>query len=603
MKKALSKLLEQALLPVAGEHAGRLRHAGLEQARDARNGHYASSAAMQLAGPLKRPPADIAKDIAAGLSRHSLIGRVETAGPGFINIWLDPGALQDELGRIVAEGNAYGSCDLGSGRKVLVEFVSANPTGPLHVGHGRHAAIGDCLARLLEATGHEVLREYYVNDAGRQLAVLGLSVWLRMVEQAGGRDPFPEGAYRGGYVAALAARMAGELPEAAEAAERETGRRNPAANAATPSAEAEAAAAGPAQQENEPAPGKDADRHVDALISNARRTLGKELFASTGRMAGEWVLEDIRDDLEQFGVRFDRWQSERELVTGGEIGACLERLKDVTYRRDGALWFPAEKYGDEKDRVVVRADGRSTYFASDIAYHYGKRKRGADVLLDVLGADHHGYVGRVRAGLEALGEPPSSLEVRLVQFVALYRGGERVAMSTRGGKFETLRNLREEVGVDAARFFYVSRAGEQHLDFDLDLARKQSSDNPVYYVQYAHARVASLFDRMRARGIGFSPREGREHAGLLEHPREIDLMLALARLPETVEQAAVQRAPQVLAHYLIGLAQAFHGWYNHCKVLEAESDLRCARLLLAEASGRILRNGLGLLGVSAPRSM
>ncbi|MXW73270.1 MAG: arginine--tRNA ligase [Chromatiales bacterium] len=580
MKKALSKLLEQALLPVAGEHAGRLRHAGLEQARDARNGHYASSAAMQLAGRLKRPPADIAEEIAAGLSQHSLIGRVETAGPGFINIWLDPEALQAELGRIVADGEAYGSSDLGAGRKVLVEFVSANPTGPLHVGHGRLAAVGDCLARLLEATGHEVWREYYVNDAGRQLAVLGLSVWLRMVQREDAGARFPDGAYRGEYVLDLARRMAGELPEAAEAARK-----------------------GMEWPKNEPTDGKDADRYVDALVNAARETLGDELFADIGRLAGEWVLDDIRDDLNQFGVQFDHWQSERELVTGGEIDACLEKLAGVTYRQDGALWFPAEKYGDEKDRVVVRADGRSTYFASDIAYHYGKRKRGADVLLDVLGADHHGYVGRVRAGLEALGEPPSSLEVRLVQFVALYRGGERVAMSTRGGEFETLRNLREEVGVDAARFFYVSRAGEQHLDFDLDLARKQSSDNPVYYVQYAHARVASLFEKMQARGMDFSPDEGSEHAGLLEHPREIDLMLALARLPETVEQAAVQRAPQVLAHYLIGLAQAFHGWYNHCKVLDAESGLRGARLLLAQASGQVLRNGLGLLGVSAPRSM
>ena len=580
MKKALSILLDQALLSVAGDHADSLRHAGLEQARDARNGHYATSAAMQLAGKLKRRPADIAADIVAQLPRNALIGRVEIAGPGFINIWLNSGALQAELGRIVADRDAYGSCDLGAGRKVLVEFVSANPTGPLHVGHGRLAAVGDCLARLLEATGHEVWREYYVNDAGRQLALLGLSVWLRMVQREDAGARFPDGAYRGEYIFDLARRMSDELPEAAEAARK-----------------------GMAWPEGDKAERKDVDRFVDALIATARETLGDQLFADIGRLAGEWVLDDIRDDLDQFGVRFDHWQSERELVTGGEIDACLEKLVGVTYRQDGALWFPAEKYGDEKDRVVVRADGRSTYFASDIAYHYGKRKRGADVLLDVLGADHHGYVDRVRAGLEALGEPPSSLEVRLVQFVALYRGGERVAMSTRGGEFETLRNLREEVGVDAARFFYVSRAGEQHLDFDLDLARKQSNDNPVYYVQYAHARVASLFEKMQARGIGFSPDEGGEHAGLLEHPREIDLMLALARLPETVEQAAVQRAPQVLAHYLIGLAQAFHGWYNHCKVLDAESELRCARLLLAQASGQVLRNGLGLLGVTAPRSM
>ena len=600
MKTALSNVLHQALRAVAGDEADGLRHARLEQARDSRNGHYASSAAMQLAGKLKRRPADIAAEIVANLPENPLIGRVETAGPGFINIWLEPSALQAELGVIEAEGEAYGSSDAGEGRRVLVEFVSANPTGPLHVGHGRGAALGDCLARLLEATGHEVWREYYVNDAGRQVEVLALSVWLRMVEQAGGEGSFPEGAYRGGYVAGLAARMAGELPEAAEAARRGSGA-SPGDRASPLSGEA--TDGDPAQHETDPPDTGNADRRVDSLIRAARDLLGEDLFSNIGRIAGEWILEDIRHDLAEFGVRFDSWHSEREMVAGGEIDACLEQLRDVTYRRDGALWFPAERYGDEKDRVVVRADGRSTYFASDIAYHYGKRKRGADLLLDVLGADHHGYVDRVRAGLEALGEPPSILEVRMVQFVALYRGGERVAMSTRGGEFETLRNLREEVGVDAARFFYVSRAGEQHLDFDLDLARKQSSDNPVYYVQYAHARVSSLFGQMRARGIGYSPDGAKNHSALLRHPREIDLMLALVRLPETVEQAAAQRAPQVLAHYLIGLAQAFHGWYKHCKVLDVDEELRAARLLLADASGQVLRNGLGLLGVSAPRSM
>ena len=448
MKNALSTLLDQALHAVAGEYADSLRFAGLEQARDSRNGHYAISAAMQLAGMLKRRPSDIAADIVASLPENWLIDRVEIAGPGFINIWLAPAALQAELVEIAAASETYGSSNTGNNRSVLVEFVSANPTGPLHVGHGRHAALGDCLARLLEATGHEVWREYYVNDAGRQLAVLGLSVWLRMLKQAKGAEAFPEGAYQGEYIRELAARMAEELPQAAEAAVR--GMEWPAKDEAT---------------------NGEADRHGDALIGTAQEQLGDELLASIGRIAGEWVLEDIREDLEDFGVRFDAWQSERELVAGGQIDECLKRLEDVTYRRDGALWFPAERYGDEKDRVVVRADGRSTYFASDIAYHYAKRKRGADVLLDVLGADHHGYVTRVRAGLAALGEPPSCLEVRLVQFVALFRGGERVAMSTRAGEFETLRNLREEVGVDAARFFYVSRAGEQHLDFDLDLAQ------------------------------------------------------------------------------------------------------------------------------------
>ena len=580
MKKALSNLLDQALYRVAPDHAEGLRHAGLEQARDSRNGHYASNAAMQLAGKIKRRPTDVAAEIVAGLPANQMIEQVEIAGPGFINIWLKPGALQSELSRIGRDADAYGCSAAGAGRRILVEFVSANPTGPLHVGHGRHAAIGDSLARLLKATGHEVRREYYVNDAGRQLAVLGLSVWLRMVESATGEDAFPDGAYRGEYIGELAGRMAAELPRAAEAARK-----------------------GMVRPERDKGGNGDVDRYVDALIEAARERLGQELFSEIARTAGEWVLEDIREDLEQFGVRFDNWQSERELVTAGEIDACLTRLEGVTYRRDGALWFPAERYGDEKDRVVVRADGRSTYFASDIAYHYAKRRRGADLLLDVLGADHHGYVDRVRAGLEALGEPPSCLEVRLVQFVALLRGGRRVAMSTREGEFETLRNLREEVGVDAARFFYVSRAGEQHLDFDLDLAKRRSNENPVYYVQYAHARIASLFGKLQARGHSFSMDEAAGHAGLLVHPREIDLMLALARLPETVEQAALQRAPQVVAHYLIGLAQAFHGWYNHCKVLDAEADLRAARLLLAHAGGQVLRNGLGLLGVSAPRSM
>ncbi len=583
MKKALGALIAQALRSVAGEHSAGIRHAGLEQSRDPRNGHYASSAAMQLAGKLKRRPADIARDIVASLPENALIGQVEIASPGFINIWLAPGALQSRLAHIVRRGEAYGSSDTGKGRSVLVEFVSANPTGPLHVGHGRHAAIGDSLARLLEATGHEVEREYYVNDAGRQLAVLGLSVWLRMLEQATGEEAFPEGVYRGGYVRDLAARMAAELPEAAGAAQR---------GMVWPQ---------PVEADNGKSGKK--DRYVDRFIEAARQRLGEELFSAIGRTAGEWVLEDIRDDLREFGVRFDRWQSERDLVAGGELDECLKRLEEVTYRKDGALWFPATRYGDEKDRVVVRADGRSTYFASDIAYHYAKRRRGADQLLDVLGADHHGYVGRVRAGLEALGEPPSCLEARLVQFVALFREGKRVAMSTREGEFETLRNLREEVGVDAARFFYVARAGEQHLDFDLDLAKRRSSDNPVYYVQYAHARIASLFERLRARGLSFGPGEARAHAGSLTHAREIDLMLALARWPETVEQAALQRAPQVVAHYLIGLAQTFHGWYNHCKVLDAEANLRAARLLLAQSAGQVLRNGLGMLGVSAPRSM
>ncbi len=471
----------------------------------------------------------------------------------------------------------------GTGRKAIVEFVSANPTGPLHVGHGRHAAFGATLANLLAATGWDVHREYYVNDAGRQMDILAASVWLRYLELCGESFAFPANGYRGEYVRQIAAQL--------HTAEGER-LRHPAA---------EVFAALPP---DEPA-GGDKDRYIDAVVHRMRSLLGEGDFRRVFDLGLADILGDIEDDLAGFGVTYDRWYSERSLADNGAIDRALGRLREQghVYEKDGALWFRATDFGDEKDRVVVRENGQKTYFASDIAYHLEKRERGFDLLLDVLGADHHGYVARVRAGLEAMGEPGDSLEVRLVQFVSLFRGGEKAQMSTRSGEFITLRELRREVGNDAARLFYVMRSNDQHLDFDLELAKSRSNDNPVYYVQYAHARVASVFRQLADRGLAFDREAGVAALPALTDPHEQAVMTAVTRWPEMVELAAAQRAPHMVVHYLRELATAFHAWYNAQQFIVEDAALRNARLALATATQQVVRNGLGILGVSAPETM
>jgi arginyl-tRNA synthetase len=464
---------------------------------------------------------------------------------------------------------------------VIVEFVSANPTGPLHVGHGRHAAYGDSVASLLEATGHDVHREYYVNDAGRQMDILALSVWLRYLETQGEAVPFPANGYRGGYIREIAE----------ELARREGDRlRRPAA---------EVLDGVPAD-----APAGDKEAHVDGLIGRARSLLGPADYRLVLDAGLDAILGDIREDLAGFGVRIDQWYSERSLTDSGRVAQALERLRSEgqVYERDGAVWFRASDFGDEKDRVVVRDNGQTTYIASDVAYHLDKRMRGFELLLDVLGADHHGYVARVRAGLEAMGEPPECLEVRLIQFAVLYRGGEKVQMSTRSGEFVTLRELREEVGDDAARLFYVLRSNDQHLDFDLDLAKSRSNENPVYYIQYAHARICSVFRQLEDKGLVSA---GVEAAALerLTEDHEKALMSSLGRYPEVVALAAANRAPQNVVQYLRELAQDFHTYYNAHTFIVDDAALREARLALIAATRQVLRNALGLIGVSAPERM
>jgi arginyl-tRNA synthetase len=509
--------------------------------------------------------------------------KVEIAGPGFINFYLAPAAYHRVIHQILTLGDTFGRSDLGTGKSVQVEFVSANPTGPLHVGHGRGAAFGATVADLLEAVGFRVHREYYVNDAGRQMDILATSVWLRYLGLCGETLRFPANGYRGDYVGDIA-----------EALYREHG------NDYARSADEVLADLPP----DEPR-GGDKEMHIDALVERAKSLLGEHRYRYVFELGLNHTLDDIREDLEDFGVIYDEWYSERSLVERGAVNRAIEKLReaDQVYEKDRALWFRSSAFEDEKDRVVQRENGQTTYFASDIAYHMEKFERGFDWVIDVWGADHHGYVPRVKAALQAMGEDPGKLDVLLVQFAILYRGGERAQMSTRSGEFVTLRELRQDVGNDAARFFYVMRRSEQHLDFDLDLAKSQSSDNPMYYIQYAHARVCSVLNQMATKGMVWDEALGRANLRLLTEPHEDTLMVLLSRYPEVVEAAALNHEPHQLAHYLRTLANAFHVYYNAHTFLVGDAALRNARLNLILAVRQVVNNGLKLLGVSAPEVM
>jgi arginyl-tRNA synthetase len=584
LKQELEQLLASALAalkggPLAEIPAGAVT---LERTRDAQHGDFATNVALRLAKPARRNPRELAAAIVAALPASELVARAEVAGAGFINFHLSPAAYARELGAILTQGAAYGCSRLGAGERVLVEFVSANPTGPLHVGHGRQAAFGATLANILAAVGFEVAREYYINDAGRQMDILAVSAWVRYLEACGEHLPFPENGYRGDYLRPLALELRAAVGEAL---------RRPAAIVLA----------------NLPpdAPAGDKEAYIDALIARARALIGADGFARVLGLSLEAMLKDIQSDLAAFGVRFDHWTSERAFSESGAIDHALTVLEAAgrLYRQDGAVWFRASEFGDEKDRVVVRENGQRTYFASDIAYHLAKRERGFARLIDVLGADHHGYVARVRAGLMAMGQPGECLEATLIQFVSLYRGSQKIPMGKREAQFVTLRQLREEVGNDACRFFYLMRSHDQPLDFDLELAKSRSNENPVYYIQYAHARVASVMKQLAARGLSFERAAGLAAAHLLRGTHEQALLNSLTRYPEILEQAAQNRAPHALAHYLRELANAFHTYYNAETFIVDEAALRNARLALVLGVQQVLRNGLALLGVSAPESM
>ena len=585
MKEELQQIITRAIQSLIdkGALAVEMPAVKIDRTRDKTHGDFAANVAMLLAKPARKNPREIAALIIAALPASEVIENVEIAGPGFINFYVSNDSRQNVVHTVLEQGERFGCSSKGAGKKVQVEFVSANPTGPLHVGHGRGAAYGATLANLLKAVGYTVHSEYYVNDAGRQMDILATSVWLRYLEKYSSGITFPANGYKGDYIMDIVAEISNEHGDAYVAAAEEVMDGVPA---------------------DEP-DGGDKEKHIDALIQKAKTLLGDNRYRYVFELALNTILDDIRIDLEEFGVHYDEWYSERSLMDKGLVNKGIERLRENEYvfEDKGALWFRSTAFGDDKDRVVQRDNGQTTYFASDIAYHMDKFDRGYDRVIDVWGSDHHGYVPRVKAALTALHHNADALDVLLVQFANLYRGGEKVQMSTRSGSFVTLRELRNEVGSDAARFFYVVRKCEQHLDFDLDLAKSKTSENPVYYIQYAHARICSVFKQMAEKNMAFDQAGGLQHLSLLAESHEEDILQQLAKYPEIVDTAASQHEPHLIAHYLRELAHALHTYYNAHQFLVDDEKLRNARLVLIAATRQVLKNGLALLGVSAPQEM
>ncbi len=522
----------------------------IEEPKNDSQGDFSSNIAMVMAKIQKMAPRKIAEAVQKNIDDPN-IEKVEIAGPGFINFHLKPTSWQYILDDVHAENDKFGSSDMGKGTKIQVEFVSANPTGPLHVGHGRGAAVGDSTARILSFAGYDVQKEYYINDSGRQINTLGISVFARYKELAGVSIDFPEDCYKGDYIIDLA-----------KTVKEEQGL---------------------------------------ALLDMDEQ----EAVTHCAKFAAGNILKGIADDLGAFGVTFDNWYSEQTLYDSGKVDKSIEKLREekIVYDHDGASWFRTTDYGDEKDRVVVRSNGQTTYFASDISYHKDKYDRGFDRVIDVWGADHHGYINRINAAIEATGTKSDNFDVILIQLVALLRDGKPIAMTTRGGVFETLKDVIDEVGSDAARFIFLSRSYESNLDFDLELAKKKTNDNPVYYVQYCHARISSII-RKAAEEKGINAIE-KTDAGVakLTEPEDIAILKALARYGETVETAATKLEPHKITYYLTNLASLFHSYFNKHKVLTDDTDLTQGRLYLICAVKMVIKNGLTLLGVSAPDKM
>lgn len=553
VQEGLRQRVGRALEEIARDRGVTVDSAGLafEKPKRENQGDLSTNCAMQMCKAFGESPRALAEKIAAKVAGDPSLDRVEVAGPGFINFFLSSRWMEDVLADILDKGERYGVRDLGGGRRVQVEFVSANPTGPLHVGHGRGAAVGDIIANILAFTGWSVEREYYINDAGLQMDILGRSTQSRYFELAGrpGDAPFPEDGYRGEYIHDIARAVR--------------------------------------------------DQEGDRFLA---MPLG-ESHPFFKAFAARSILDTIRQVLADFGVRFDVWFSEKSLYERDLVPAAMEALKGngFAFEKDGAVWFKATDFTDEKDRVLIRSNGVPTYFASDITYHKEKFDRGFDRVIDIWGADHHGYVPRMKAGVEALGRSPDDLSVLLIQFVNLLRGGEQVAMSTRSGQFVTLRDVLDEVGVDATRYFFVMRRSDSHLDFDLELAKRQSSDNPVYYIQYAHARVCSVLREATARNVAVP--DERPAGSAYGSDEEKRLISRLAEFPDEAEKASRELAPHVIANYALALAGDFHSFYNAHRILGEGEEVMNARLLLVQAAGTVLRSTLALLGISAPERM
>ncbi len=586
MKQQLEKYLQQAVETLKSSKilAEDLSpNIQVDRTRDPSHGDLATNAALVLAKKAGVNPREMAQQLIDALPDDENIVKIEIAGPGFINFTISKSSVGAIVGEILKQGEDFARSDLGKGKKVHIEYVSANPTGPLHVGHGRGAAYGATIADILEFTGHQVHREYYVNDAGRQMHILAVSVWFRYLQAQGIAVKYPKQSYRGDYIIAIAKLLENQVADRLVRSIEEI--------------YSDVSA-------DEGEPGGDKDKHIDDLAKQAKKLLKQE-YQTVFKLTIDEILDDIKQDLSQFGVNYQRWFSEQSLIDEGQIEDAVSRLweKDLLYKKEGATWFKSTLFGDDKDRVVIRENGQGTYFASDIAYSMNKLDRGHNMIINVLGADHHGYVPRLKAAMQALGADPTQLHVPLVQFAVLYRGGEKIPMSTRSGQFVTLRQLREDVGDNAARFFYVMRKVEQHMDFDLDLAKSQSNENPMYYIQYAHARICAVFRQLIEKEYADDNEQGLNYLEKLNSQNEQDLLKKIAGFSDVINKAATDLAPHQIVHYCRELAQEFHSFYNAHKVVIDDAELRAARVSLIAAVKQVLKTGLNLLGVSAPEKM
>ncbi len=597
MKQQLEQVVQDAIQQLIdnGSLAVSMPAIKIDRTRDKSHGDFAVNAAMLLAKSAKRNPREIAQLIVSAIGENPILTKTEIAGPGFINFTINQSLQYDIIKDIHNTGKQYGCNNLGINKhtglakKVQIEFVSANPTGPLHVGHGRGAAYGASLSNLLKTCGYQVDNEYYVNDAGRQMDILATSVWLRYLQFNKIDIAFPVNAYKGDYIYEIIKQLSDEKKtDYLFTAEQILNSL-------------------PADEDQ----GGDKEIYIDAMINQAKTLLGNN-YTVFFDLAIKNILADIKNDLCEFGVEFDNWYSEKSLVDKDLVNMGVNRLKEKGYidNKDNTLWFRSTDFGDDKDRVVIRKNGQSTYFASDIAYHMDKFDRGYEQVINIWGADHHGYVPRVKAALSALGIEKDNLDVLLVQFANLYRGGEKVQMSTRSGSFVTLRELRKEVGNDAARFFYVMRKCEQHMDFDLDLAKSQSSDNPVYYIQYAYARICSVMRQLdekfpNGKAVDKTDKVSFENVKLdvLVEDHELEIIAQLGKYPETIASAGTKHEPHLIAFYLRELANLLHAYYNKHHFIVDDKDIRMARVMLILAVKQVLANGLSLLGVSAPDKM
>ena len=574
LTKCVQDLISKGIL---NEMPSKIR---IDHTKDNSHGDYATNIALMLSKQVKMSPVELAKIIIDQFEQKNFIKKIEIAGPGFINFFISQESSSSIVNDILAQAASYGCSDIGQGKKVLLEYVSANPTGPLHVGHGRGAAYGATVSNLLRNAGFIVDNEYYVNDAGRQMDILTVSIYLRYLTICGEDLRFPDNGYQGQYI-----------NDIAQGIYETSGQKF--------HLKSDLVFENVCQDGTE---GGDKEVHIDQLIEKAKSILG-DGFKAVFEVGIESILSGIKNDLAEFGVVFEKWFSEQSLIDSGLSESCISKLKDSKnlYEKDGALWFKTTNYGDEKDRVVVRDNGNHTYFASDIAYHLEKLDRGYDKIINVWGADHHGYIPRVKASIEALGHNSDKLEILLVQFANLYRGGSKVQMSTRSGSFVTLEDLRAEVGNDAARFFYILRKSEQHMDFDLDLAKSKTNENPVYYIQYAHARICSVFKQADEKELELDVSQA--NLSLLTEEIEKDILRELSRFRSVLESSAIQYEPHQLAYYLRDLSNHFHSYYNACKFIVDDKNLTQSRLALINATQQILKNGLSILGVGAPESM